>query len=186
MAAARSSSGADGESTYLPFGWERLWLTDGAAGQGVLSRAYEGGTGGPACRFEQRRANRGVRRRFLSLRPRRDAHRQIKRVHGKAGDAGSPALGSGRGEGPPVPGRMAGKSPPAGNVVRRFPAEPADGPVPFENILRVPGRGKCRSRHGNQPARQTWNGCRGPVRYRPWSNWAGSAKQAMSWPPGIC
>ena len=29
MAAARSSSGPDGESTYLPFGWERLWLTDG-------------------------------------------------------------------------------------------------------------------------------------------------------------
>ena len=27
MAAARSAAGAEGESTYLPFGWERLWLS---------------------------------------------------------------------------------------------------------------------------------------------------------------
>ncbi len=28
VAAARNSGGAEGETTYLPFGWERFWLTD--------------------------------------------------------------------------------------------------------------------------------------------------------------
>ena len=48
MAAARSAAGAEGEATYLPFGWERLWLNGKLPDRVICHARMRGGREAPS------------------------------------------------------------------------------------------------------------------------------------------
>ena len=178
---------AEGGTTYLPFGWERLWLATGCR------------TGSSAtCACGKARA--AVRRTRRAARPRKSRPAicactdsdgtLVGELNGYTVKSATRAALLAAVEGVRellYEVAWARPRPAAGHAERRLPDTAGRHRRRFGAVHRVPGGRRRRGGRGpGCPAGGPWSGWRSPTRSRPWTGWAGSAARARSWIPRSC
>ena len=105
---ARNMTGAEGEATYLPFGWERLWLTrrmpDRIVCHVLMGDSFQDGE-------ESDEQPEALSAEIRIYDEEGIPNRRVERLHGQEGDTGSVAVRGGRDRRPAVRGRLEGASP---------------------------------------------------------------------------
>ena len=187
MAAARSQEGAAGRATYLPFGWERLWLA-GSLPDRLICHVRMAGQPDDEEGEEAAGAPPEVLTAELSIHdPSGALLGRIRAATWSSARRRAALLSAVEGvEDLLYEVVWRDRASAARHAGRRLPDRLRPPSRPARSRSRDTWRRKAWAPKTARRCCPTWNGWRAAMRWSRWTSWAGSARRARAWMPARC